>query len=34
VRRLHLADEDNGYWLAYPESRRNVPKIRQRAGGR
>jgi LysR family glycine cleavage system transcriptional activator len=23
-----LIDEDNGYWLAYPESRRNVPKIR------
>jgi len=21
-------DEDSGYWLAYPESRRNVPKIR------
>lgn len=24
-----LVDEDNGYWLAYPESRRNVPKIRR-----
>jgi LysR family glycine cleavage system transcriptional activator len=23
-----LIDEDNGYWLAYPESRRNVPKIK------
>lgn len=23
-----LIDEDNGYWLAYPESRRTVPKIR------
>lgn len=23
-----LIDEDSGYWLAYPESRRNVPKIR------
>jgi len=23
-----LIDEDNGYWLAYAESRRNVPKIR------
>lgn len=24
----HLIDEGTGYWLAYPESRRNVPKIR------
>jgi len=23
-----LIDQDSGYWLAYPESRRNVPKIR------
>ena len=23
-----IIDEGNGYWLAYPESRRNVPKIR------
>ena len=23
-----LVDEDSGYWLAYPENRRNVPKIR------
>ena len=23
-----LIDENNGYWLAYPESRRNVPKIK------
>lgn len=23
-----VTDEGNGYWLAYPESRRNVPKIR------
>lgn len=24
-----LMDEGNGYWLAYPESRRNVPKIKK-----
>jgi len=23
-----VIDEDSGYWLAYPESRRNVPKIK------
>lgn len=23
-----LIDQDSGYWLAYPEARRNVPKIR------
>jgi LysR family transcriptional regulator, glycine cleavage system transcriptional activator len=23
-----VVDEDSGYWLAYPESRRNVPKIK------
>ena len=24
----HIIDEGTGYWLAYPESRRNVPKIK------
>ncbi len=24
----HVIDEGNGYWLAYPEARRNVPKIK------
>lgn len=24
-----IIDEGNGYWLAYPESRRNVPKIKK-----
>ena len=24
----HVFDEGSGYWLAYPESRRNVPKIK------
>lgn len=25
----HVVDEGTGYWLAYPESRRNVPKIKR-----